>query len=56
MVQRGFEVDEPVMVKDYHYLGSAWAKDILKFDWVRSHTECKLESCAGRDILISYEN
>ena len=30
MVRRGFEVGEPVMVKDYHNCGSAWTKGVVQ--------------------------
>ncbi|PFX22103.1 Retrovirus-related Pol polyprotein from transposon 17.6 [Stylophora pistillata] len=49
MVRRGFEVGEPVMVP----LG---LRRLFKIDWVRSHTECKLKSCSGKDMSISCEN
>lgn len=51
IVQRGFEVGEPVMVKDFRNRGSAGTKGFVQD---RLGPVYKLESFSGKDISINY--
>lgn len=53
IVQRGFEVGEPVMVKDFRNRGSAGTKGFVQD---RLGPVFKLESFFGKDISINYVN
>ena len=53
IVQRGFEVGETVMVKDFRNRGSAGTKGFVQD---RLGPVFKLESFFGKDISINYVN
>ena len=56
MARRGLKLVNLLMLRNTAIVDPFGQRVPFKIDWVRSRTECKLESCSGRDISISCEN